>query len=417
MNYATNYYNVMQYDTVDVEGQGSYGACFAFATTTTISTMLKQAGIDVPALSPLAYYSFIREAQNAFNTDSGTNINKGIQTANTKGFVPESMWAYEEHGLYESPTQAVRDAAQDIHTTSWTSIGPYFSVTNMKDVVKYYLAQGKPLVLSFIPQEHFYHETGPLDQQWNWSPLNSAYTGGHAVEIIGIDDNLNGGSYIVNNSWGTGWGDNGYGTIKYTAFNPAEYYNQYPWPIFGIHSIDGVVVGDNTYNFKYTEQRSEVNANYATILGRPADIVGLDYWASILTATNDLVIAQSLFNSTEGQAMYGSMDSDTFVSTLYQRVLGRNADSGGLDYWSNRIDEGLDKATLFKVFIDVAQTQNGDGYDYLSNKLNLANYISIAKWYDDGQHDVELAQLLAQTTTDDAHTEALKIGLPEILGY
>jgi C1A family cysteine protease len=39
--------------------------------------------------------------------------------------------------------------------------------------------------------------------------------GGHAVTIVGYNDNLNGGRFICRNSWGTGWGDQGYFYMPY----------------------------------------------------------------------------------------------------------------------------------------------------------------------------------------------------------
>jgi hypothetical protein len=41
---------------------------------------------------------------------------------------------------------------------------------------------------------------------------------GHAVTIIGYDDNIYGGSFRVVNSWGNEWGDNGYFWLKYKDF-------------------------------------------------------------------------------------------------------------------------------------------------------------------------------------------------------
>ena len=42
--------------------------------------------------------------------------------------------------------------------------------------------------------------------------------GGHAMCVIGYDDTVNGGSFRIVNSWGTGWGDNGYFWLSYKDF-------------------------------------------------------------------------------------------------------------------------------------------------------------------------------------------------------
>ena len=41
------------------------------------------------------------------------------------------------------------------------------------------------------------------------------FLGGHAVCLVGYDDNLNGGRFIARNSWGTSWGDHGYFYMPY----------------------------------------------------------------------------------------------------------------------------------------------------------------------------------------------------------
>ena len=41
---------------------------------------------------------------------------------------------------------------------------------------------------------------------------------GHAMTIVGYDDNVNGGSFLVVNSWGEDWGNNGYMWYNYNDF-------------------------------------------------------------------------------------------------------------------------------------------------------------------------------------------------------
>ena len=57
--------------------------------------------------------------------------------------------------------------------------------------------------------------------------------GGHAVAVVGYDDNLNGGRFICRNSWGTNWGDHGYFYMPYQVINNANMSSDF-WAITGV---------------------------------------------------------------------------------------------------------------------------------------------------------------------------------------
>lgn len=49
-----------------------------------------------------------------------------------------------------------------------------------------------------------------------WSGKLDQYSGGHAICIIGYEDDLEGGVIEFMNSWGADWGEKGFGKIRYT---------------------------------------------------------------------------------------------------------------------------------------------------------------------------------------------------------
>ena len=53
-----------------------------------------------------------------------------------------------------------------------------------------------------------------------WGPLGASdpSLGGHAMVVIGYDDNKYGGAFEILNSWGTAWGNGGYIWVKYSDF-------------------------------------------------------------------------------------------------------------------------------------------------------------------------------------------------------
>ena len=75
------------------------------------------------------------------------------------------------------------------------------------------LAQGYPFVFGFTVYESF--ESQPVAQT-GVVPMpasGEAVLGGHAVMAVGYDDSQQ--RFIVRNSWGNGWGMQGYFTIPY----------------------------------------------------------------------------------------------------------------------------------------------------------------------------------------------------------
>jgi Papain family cysteine protease len=76
--------------------------------------------------------------------------------------------------------------------------------------VKKSLLYKKPVVVGIESSKSFF------DTKDVWDGNTTNFKGGHALCIIGYDDNFQGGAVEVMNSWGTEWGQGGFGWIKYT---------------------------------------------------------------------------------------------------------------------------------------------------------------------------------------------------------
>ena len=63
-------------------------------------------------------------------------------------------------------------------------------------------------------------------------------------------------------------------------------------------------------------------------------------------------MAQDFINSTEFQADYGHLSITDFVTTLYQNVLHRAPDAGGLQYWTTTLQQGTSQASALVGFSD-----------------------------------------------------------------
>ena len=80
----------------------------------------------------------------------------------------------------------------------------------------------------------------------------------------------------------------------------------------------------------------------------------MGYWLAQKDGGSNIVtnIAQGFVNSAEFTAKYGTNPTNaSYVDNLYQNVLGRNGDSGGITYWNQELDAGrISKAAALAAF-------------------------------------------------------------------
>jgi len=191
-----------------IQDQGQLGSCTGNAIGGMIDLLDKKSGKNL-VVSRLFIYYQERVLEGTVNYDAGAYIRDGIKAVNTYGAPLETIWPYNISRFKTRPTTAAyTDAAK-------RKAGAYQRVTNFAGV-KTALAQGYPVAVGFTVYESF---EGNLNNTTGMMPYPNVNTeqvlGGHAVAIVGYNDNLNGGRFICRNSWGTGWGDHGYFYMPY----------------------------------------------------------------------------------------------------------------------------------------------------------------------------------------------------------
>jgi hypothetical protein len=84
---------------------------------------------------------------------------------------------------------------------------------------------------------------------------------------------------------------------------------------------------------------------------REPDAGGLAHWTAQLASGRSLpAIATDFAVSAELRARYGSLDDAAYVDRLYQNVLRRSADVGGLQYWTSMMAEGRSRGWVLVGF-------------------------------------------------------------------
>jgi len=81
-------------------------------------------------------------------------------------------------------------------------------------IVKKSLCEGKPVIIGINTPDSF----NEAREVWRPAEDPSRFYYGHALCVIGYDDNKYGGAFEVLNSWGRKWGNGGYTWIPYQTF-------------------------------------------------------------------------------------------------------------------------------------------------------------------------------------------------------
>lgn len=107
-------------------------------------------------------------------------------------------------------------------------------------------------------------------------------------------------------------------------------------------SIEAVRFADGTLYFGGDSFGAGVHRLYLATLGRAPDAPGLGAWTAALEAGALSMdgAAVGFAGSAEFALRYGAPDTGTFVTLLYQNVLGRAPDAAGFANWTGAIDAG-----------------------------------------------------------------------------
>jgi C1A family cysteine protease len=184
-----------------VKDQGGCGSCVAFGTAATVEgtyQFLRQnanTGIDLSE----AHLFYCAAAAEGMNCETGWWPDSAVNYAQNTGVVDESCFAY-------TPANQACNSCSDWQSHV-TKITGWHNITSA-DEMKAWIATKGPLAACFIVYNDFFNYTGGI-----YSHVSGDCAGGHCVTVVGYDDNQ--GFWKCKNSWGTGFGENGYFRIAY----------------------------------------------------------------------------------------------------------------------------------------------------------------------------------------------------------
>lgn len=201
-----------------VGNQGEQGSCVAWSTAYATKSFQEyierksskdwslRTAQGTPNYSKIFSPAFIYNQING-GRDNGSLISDAMRVMVEMGAAPWDTMPYNPADYRTRPSQAAIEAASKYKAKEFLRV----KTTDMNEV-KAQLSEGKPVVAGVLVYENFFNLKG--DQIYK-EGLGKTY-GGHAIALVGYDDSKNAVKFI--NSWGTDWGDQGYGYIDYRWF-------------------------------------------------------------------------------------------------------------------------------------------------------------------------------------------------------
>lgn len=206
----------------DRKNQGAQGSCVAWSNAYSARTILysRQTGKDpnAVAFSPSYLYNNIKLDDNC----QGSYINRAVDWMSRTGAVPFSDFKYDDRTCSQPIPTGLDDKAQNFKIKGAQRIGenPESGLT-IRDIlqIKHAIHAGSPVAIGMMVGGSFMQE---MMSKKVWFPRSSDYSqmgfGGHAMTVIGYDDNLEGGALQIMNSWGPEWGEDGVAWVRYNDF-------------------------------------------------------------------------------------------------------------------------------------------------------------------------------------------------------
>ena len=219
--------------------QGRQGSCVGWATAYALKTYQERVeeGWEFSPhtrFSPAWVYNQIRIPGPCDNPDDrfdcGSYIHEALELFIRDGAATESTMPYNPSDYLAQPSFEARREAARYKARGYRSLR---SLEHLKGA----LANRLPVVIGMPVYRSFRTLSGRAPV---YNDLGGQSEGGHAVTLVGYDDNRFGGAFKVINSWGQGWGDRGFFWLPYATVRDSR---------FGMHAYvlaDGPNDDDDT---------------------------------------------------------------------------------------------------------------------------------------------------------------------------
>ena len=259
--------------------QGVCGSCWAFAAAGALEAMLR---IYEARVLDLSEQHAIDCNLDGYSCDGGW-MTGAYRLWQRDGARLETDRPY----LGEDGRPCVPDSLPWATTVlGWTAIAPD------RESVQRAILVG-PVASAMHVYPDFQHYRGGVYEHEGRDPIN------HAVLLVGWDDTL--GAWILKNSWGPGWGDDGFACVAYDDCRLGTYVHRIDIPAAATLRIDHAALVDTAAADLPLELRAVVGSLHA-----PIDIGSVTAWVDSGAGFSPLVLPR----------LGGTANSGTFAATL-----------------------------------------------------------------------------------------------------
>lgn len=210
-----------------IENQGGLGSCTANAAVGIVEYFEQRAfGRHIDG-SRLFVYKTTRNLLGVTG-DTGAWLRNTIGALVLCGVPAERYWPYTDKApdFDAEPSSFVYAVADNYETVTYfchDPLGENVAPATVLASVKKYLAAGVPSMFGFFGFPSFSSSDAPGHIPYPCPTERAQW--GHAIVAVGYDDKkkitntrcnrTTTGALLIRNSWGTGWGDQGYGWLPY----------------------------------------------------------------------------------------------------------------------------------------------------------------------------------------------------------
>jgi C1A family cysteine protease len=207
-----------------VEDQGSLGSCTAHAGVGIVEYYEKRAFGKYIDASRLFLYKVTRNLLH-WKGDTGAFLRSTMGALVLFGVPPEEYHPYGIPDFDEEPTAFCYAFAQNYQTIKYFRHDPPGTSKDLLlERIRTYASTGHPSMFGFTVYSSISQatKTGKIPFPCKGEKI----LGGHAVAVVGYDDKMKiantgsckaetTGALLIRNSWGTAWGESGYGWLPY----------------------------------------------------------------------------------------------------------------------------------------------------------------------------------------------------------